>query len=184
MSKAASFLALLLRTEKAVVLLSFAIMALVIIADVLARMTVGTGFAGAPRIAVFAMIITSFVSFGLASAEGRHLRPKFLDTLLPAQWNPVIDRLQELLMATLCFVFALYAVAAVRETFVLNEVSRMLRIILWPMQAVIPLVFFIASLRHSLYGLYPALRPEPSLKMNSGSKSGPKPGADSTVNLP
>jgi len=34
-----------------------------------------------------------------------------------------------------------------------------LGILVWPFQAVIPVAFGLAALRHGLYGLYPELRP-------------------------
>jgi TRAP-type C4-dicarboxylate transport system permease small subunit len=152
-------LAIILRVEKSITVLAFVVMTLTIIADVLSRKVTGLGIVGAPRIAVFAMIITALVSFGLASNSRRHLRPKFADKWLPASWDTMIIRLQELFTALFCLVFAIVAVGVVYETYQLGETSRMLRLPVWPMQAVIPLVFFIAALRHGLYGLYLELRP-------------------------
>lgn len=160
MEAAKKFLAVVSKAERAVTLVAFAVMTLVIIADVASRKFTGIGIAGAPRIGVFAMIATAFVSFGLASDARRHLRPKFADQWLPASWDGALTRMQELLTAAFCLVFAIVATGVVYETYELGEATRMLRIPVWPMQALIPIVFLIAAIRHSIFGLLPALRPE------------------------
>lgn len=159
MEFARTFLKIISKAEQTITLLAFAVMTLVIIADVFSRKLTGVGIAGAPRIGVFAMIATAFVSFGLASDARRHLRPKFADGWFPAQWDGAITRVQELLTAAFCLTFAIVAVGVVRETYELGEATRMLRIPVWPMQAIIPLVFFVAAIRHSIFGLIPELRP-------------------------
>lgn len=149
-----------LKVERFITLASFTIMTLVIIADVMSRKLTGVGIAGAPRIAVFAMIATAFVSVGLASDTRRHLRPKFSDRWLPAEWDPMITVVQEVLTSAFCLVFAVVAVSVVYETYELQEQTRALRIPVWPMQALIPLVFFVAAIRHAIYGFVPTLRPQ------------------------
>ncbi|PCI46223.1 MAG: hypothetical protein COB49_08830 [Alphaproteobacteria bacterium] len=160
MNRAGRFTGYLYRFEKAVALLAFAVMTLVIIADVISRKILGQGIAGAPRIAVYAMIIAALISFGLASHKGRHLRPRFADNWLPSGWNGMIIRLQEGLMAAFCLIFAVAAMIVVYDTFLLQETSRMLRIAIWPMQTVMPLAFLIGAIRHFLYALYPDIRPD------------------------
>ncbi|MCF8473952.1 MAG: TRAP transporter small permease [Emcibacter sp.] len=160
MNRARAFIDLLYRLEKAVALFAFAVMTLVIIADVVSRKLMGHGIAGAPRVAVYAMIITALISFGLASHKGRHLRPHFADNWLPEKWDSMIIRLQEGLMAVFCLIFAIAAIIVVYDTYLLQETSRMLRIVLWPMQSVMPLAFLIGAIRHGIYACYPDLRPE------------------------
>ena len=159
MERADRLLQIISRAERLLVSISFAAMTLIIMADVLLREISGTGVAGAPRVAVYAMIITTMISFGLASQSGRHLRPKFADHWLPESWEPLIVRLQEWLTAAFCLTFAVVATGVVVETWALEESSRMLRIPIWPMQSVIPLAFFVAAMRHSIFALYPTLRP-------------------------
>ena len=67
--------------------------------------------------------------------------------------------MQESLHALLCLVFAVVAVDVVYETYLLRETSRMLRIVIWPMQSVIPLAFFVGFVRHALYAVFPEIRP-------------------------
>ncbi|VAV89739.1 hypothetical protein MNBD_ALPHA02-1986 [hydrothermal vent metagenome] len=151
------------RFEKAVALLAFFVMTLVIIADVVSRKLAGHGIAGAPRVAVYAMIIAALISFGLASHKGRHLRPRFADGWLPESWTEGIIRVQESLMALFCLIFAVAAAQVVYDTYLLQETSRMLRIAIWPMQTVMPLAFIIGAVRHGLYALYPEIRPDEGL---------------------
>lgn len=153
------FLEKALKVERFVTLLAFVVMTLVIIADVASRKLTGLGVVGAPRIAVFAMIVTAVASFGLASDKRRHLRPKFADRWLPEHWDPVITRLQEIFTAAFCLTFAVVAVSVVQETYELGETTRMLRIPVWPLQALIPLVFLVAAVRHGIYGVWLQLRP-------------------------
>lgn len=159
MTRAGRFIEYLYRFEKLVALLGFAVMTGVIIADVMSRKITGQGLAGAPRVAVYAMIMSAFISFGLASHTGRHLRPRFADHWLPERGQGAIIRIQEGLTAAFCLTVALIAVGVVYETYLLQETSRMLRLAIWPMQTVMPLAFFFGAIRHGLYGLYPLLRP-------------------------
>lgn len=162
--KAARFLALLFRIERAAAVALFAAMTLIMVADVGARELTGVGLSGAPRIAVYCFILMSMLSFGLASGRAAHLRPRVADRLTPESWEPAMMRIQEALMALFSIVFAVVALDIVAETYRLQEVSRTLRIPVWPMQAVFPLVFLIAFVRHGLYVLYPALKPRPPAK--------------------
>lgn len=148
--------------ERAVILVSFAVMAGALMADVLSREILGRGVFGAPQVGVFAMIVMSFLGIGLASASGGHLRPRFADRLVPRSWDRFMDRLAEFLFAVFCAGFGVIALLVVRETFELGDVAPVLRWPIWPFQAVIAAAFFIAAIRHTLYGLYPALKPKPS----------------------
>ena len=148
--------------ERAVTFVAFLAMIAVVFGDVLARELSGTGVHWARQAGVYANIIVVMVGIGLASADGAHLRPRFADGWLPARLNPLIERLSEGLMAAFCLGFAWVAFGVVSETFVLQERSAVLRTLVWPVQAVIPLVFGLATIRHGIFALYPGLRPAPS----------------------
>ncbi len=148
------------RFERAVTFVAFLLLIVVVFGDVVSREVSGTGIHWARQAGVYANIIVVMFGIGLASADGAHLRPRFADGWLPASWDPLVSRLKEFLMAAFCGVFAWVAFSVVAETFVLQERSAVLRTLVWPVQAVIPLVFLLAALRHTLFGLYPALRPD------------------------
>lgn len=171
MERAARLLAIISKLERTLVLLAFAVMALVIMADILLREVTGAGLSGAPRIAVYAMILTAMVGFGLASQSGKHLRPKFADGWMPARWEPAIVRLQEWGMAAFCLTFAVVATGVVMETYALAETSRMLRLPIWPMQSIVPLAFYVAAVRHGIFALYPDLKPKAVLANHGANQS-------------
>ncbi len=96
--------------------------------------------------------------FGRAWRD-RALRPKFADAWLPKNWDPVLIRVQEGIMSLFCLCFAIIASQVVIETFHDDVQSVVLRIVIWPFQAVIPLAFFMTSIRHFLYTIDPKNRP-------------------------
>ena len=96
---------------------------------------------------------------GIASTHGAHLRPRFADHWLPARWEPGLVRVQEGFMAVFCLSFAVVAVSVVMDSYAFGERSVVLRIAIWPFQAIIPLVFLIASFRHGAYAAFTSLRP-------------------------
>ena len=152
-------LAQLVKAERWISCIAFAVLITVIFADVVSRELTGSGMHWARQVGVYANIFIVMAGFGLASAGGEHLRPRFADGWLPASWNPVLIRLQESLMALFCLAFAVVAVEVVTETFNIQERSVVLRVVVWPFQAVIPIAFAVATLRHAIYALHPQLRP-------------------------
>jgi TRAP-type C4-dicarboxylate transport system permease small subunit len=149
------------RAERTIVILAFCGMVGVVFADVLAREVSGIGLPWARHVGVYFNIVVVMVGIGLASASGSHLRPRFADGWLPSRWEPQLACLQHALFALFCIAFALVATDMVATSFRLDERSEILRLPVWPIQAVIPLVFLIAALRHGIYALRPDLRPAP-----------------------
>ncbi len=155
------FLARLHLTEKAITFTAFSVMVVVVFADVLIRELTGSGLHWARQVGVYANIFVVMIGFGLASADGAHLRPRFADSWLPARWERFMPHVQEGLMALFCLGFTIAAVFVVVETWQLAERSVILRVVVWPVQAVIPLAFVLATIRHALYAIWPSLRPSP-----------------------
>lgn len=145
--------------ELAVTCAAFAVLAAVLFADVVVREITGSGLSWARQVGVFANVVVTIVGIGLASASGAHLRPRFADGWVPRAWDPWLVRIGELLTALFCLAFAWLALSVVRETYALDERSVVLRLVVWPFQAVLPAAFVLAALRHACYGLWPALRP-------------------------
>jgi len=153
------FLSALHQVERAVACVAFALLVAVIFSDVAIRVFSGSGLYWARQIGVYANVIKVMFGIGLASAANAHLRPRFADGWLPKSWGPFLDHFSEVLMALFCLVFAVVAFDLVRETYLLDVRSVVLRIIVWPIQGVIPLVFALATLRHGLYARWPDLKP-------------------------
>ncbi len=149
------------RFERGLTFLAFMLVIAVVFADVVSRELVGTGIHWARQAGVYANVFVVMFGIGLASADAAHLRPRFADGWLPSAWSPVIDRISEFLMAAFCGAFAWVALGVVAETFSLQERSAVLRTLVWPVQAALPIAFSLAAIRHCLYGLFPVLRPSP-----------------------
>lgn len=159
MNALARSLRFLNRAEKVLCCGAFAVMALVLMLDLVLRETAGNGLVWARQVSVYADIVVAMFGLGLASAAGAHLRPRFADRLIPSRWEPLTLRLSEFTTALILLLFALIALQLVAETVQLREVSTVLRTPIWPVQILIPAAFLLASLRHACYGCFPALRP-------------------------
>ena len=152
-------LKLLNKVEQWIGFVAFVVLISVIFADVANRELTGSGMHWARQVGVYANIFIVMAGFGLASAAGDHLRPRFADGWLPASWNMALIRLQEGVMAMFCLAFATVAFQVVAETYSMQERSVVLRVVVWPFQAVVPTAFTVASIRHAIYALRPQLRP-------------------------
>lgn len=155
-------LGVLQTAEKLLAGSAFAVLVLVVFADVLSREITGAGLYWASQVAVWANVIVVMAGFGLASAHGAHLRPRFADTWVPERWAPALETIQHLCMALFSLAFGLLAGRVVAGSWRLGEVSIDLFVPVWPIQIFLPLAFFAAALRHSIYAFVPALRPSDS----------------------
>ncbi len=147
------------RVERVVVIIAFSGMVGVVFADVLAREVTGIGLPWARQVGVYFNIVVVMFGVGLASASGSHLRPRFADNWLPARWEFQLAFLQHALFALFCVAFTVIATDMVITSVRLDQRSEILRLPVWPIQAVIPLVFGVAALRHGIYAARPELRP-------------------------
>jgi TRAP-type C4-dicarboxylate transport system permease small subunit len=156
---AAALLTALRQAERWSTAAAFLLMVLVLGWDILGRELLGGGKIWATPIAVYANVFIAFIGIGVASAGGAHLRPRFMDGLAPRAWHAALDRTSD-------FGFALFSLGAavlcwglVRETVELQETDAVLHWQVWPFQTILLAAFGIAVVRHTLYGLFPALRP-------------------------
>ncbi len=163
------------QVERWIAMLAFLMLVAVLFADVVSRELTGSGLIWARQLGVYANLVITLVGLGVASAQGAHLRPRFADRWLPNAWNPAIERLQEALMAGFCAAFAIVAIVAVMETQALAERTAMPPWPVWPFQALIPLAFSAAGVRHALFAAWPGLRPDARHQV---SPPGPAAGAD------
>mgnify|MGYP002018375866 FL=1 len=150
---------LLNRFEKGITFLAFAVLVLVMFTDVAVREITGTGLHWSRQLGVYANLFVVMFGLGVASSEGAHLRPKFADHWLPESWNPFLTRIQEAIMSLFCLLFAIVAFQVVVETYNDAVQSIVLRVVVWPFQAVIPIAFLLTSIRHLFYTIDPSHRP-------------------------
>ena len=161
------FLKALWTVEATICVVAFCGTALALMADVLAREFFGNGIFGAQRFAVWSNAIAGLLGFALVTAERGHLRPQFADALVPKALAPHIDRIGELVSATICLVIAWYAVKFVQSSAALGERGMAIPILVWPIQVVLPWMFFSSALRHLAFAAWPVLRPAPRSEMPS-----------------
>ena len=147
------------RAERLLSFAAFIVLIGVVFADVVSREVTGTGLHWARQAGVYANLFVVMFGIGIASTHGAHLRPRFADHWLPARWEPGLIRVQEGLMAVFCLSFAVVAASVVMDSYAFGERSVVLRIAIWPFQAIIPLVFLIAAFRHCAYAVFSSLRP-------------------------
>jgi len=152
-------LAAVSRVEQWLCFIAFMVMAGALFLDVLLRELLGNGLPWARQVGVYGNIVVALLGIGLASAQGSHLRPRFADTWTPARLEPLVLLLQHLVTALFFAGFALIAVQLVLESYALGEISTVLRTPIWPVQALLPLAFTLAALRHLTYALVSELRP-------------------------
>lgn len=161
------FLKALWTVEATICVIAFCGTALALMADVLAREFFGNGIFGAQRFAVWSNAIAGLLGFALVTAERGHLRPQFADALVPKSLEPHIDRIGELLSAVICLVLTWYAVRFVQSSAALGERGMAIPILVWPIQLVLPWMFFSSALRHIAFAIWPVLRPAPRSEVPS-----------------
>ena len=150
----------LFTVESAVTITAFVLIAMLLIIDITLREVAGTSIHGAQRISVYAMILIGFLGIGLASAQGRHLRPRFADGLVPDHLTHIATRLGDAIMAIVWLGFAGLGLRFVQEAWDFQDIMRVIEIPLWPLYLVVPYAFASTALRHALFARYPALRPK------------------------
>jgi TRAP-type C4-dicarboxylate transport system permease small subunit len=96
---ARNYLRRLLQLETAVLLVAFAILVAVTFTDVLLRRLTGSGLLWSRDVGIYANIWLSMIGIGIASAQGSHLRPHFLDGWVRPGWERWLRPLQEWLTA-------------------------------------------------------------------------------------
>ncbi|MCF3592486.1 TRAP transporter small permease [Rhodobacteraceae bacterium LMO-12] len=163
MKNAERFLRALFALEAAGAILAYVLIASMLLGDVIAREVLGTSLGGVQRISVYLMIITGFLGLGLASAKGRHLRPRFADGLIPETFTTVASRIGSGLMCIIFIGFFVIAVQYVHETYSYGDLARSTKFPLWVIQLIIPYAFASISLRYLIFFVYPALSPSEEL---------------------
>ncbi len=147
--------------EATVCIIAFSAAAIALVADVLGRELFGSGIFGAQRFAVWATAIAGLVGFAMVTAEAGHLRPQFADRWLPRALDPLMDRIGDLVSAAICITLGVYAAWFVQSTYALGERGMAIQIKIWPIQLVLPWMFFSSAVRHLAFATWPGLKPAP-----------------------
>ena len=157
----------LARLESALCVAGLAIMALALIADVGARLTMGHGVVGAAQLGLVGMLLTALFGIGPAADAGEHLRPRILDRYCPPAWEPGLVRAGHLLTAGFFGLLAWIAAGVAIESHGLDDVTSLLRWPVWLLQAVFVAAFALNALRYVLFAARPGLSPRNGARTDS-----------------
>jgi TRAP-type C4-dicarboxylate transport system permease small subunit len=167
-----TFLQIIRRVEKLLAITAFCILIGVVFADVVSRELTGAGLFWASQVGVWANVFVVMTGFGLASAGGAHLRPRFADGWLPGKWERALGFLQHGVMSLFCIAIGTVALSIVLGSWQLGEVSLDLYMPIWPVQALLPAAFYTSAVRHALYAFIPDLRPVETGAMQALGEAG------------
>ena len=164
-------LAMLLRWESAVAVAGLGIASAVILLDVVGReivplLTRAAGLArgfelphGLSRYALYAILVSTFAGFSVASATGAHLGSGLGQLPLPAWLARRSQRLGDLLTGLVFAAAAWYGLLFVHASFQSGARASFLNWPVWPIQAALPLAMATSALRFLCFAAWPAVRP-------------------------
>ncbi len=145
--------------EKIMVVLTFLAMLVALIADVIGREFFSQGVFGSVKFAVYALILCAMAGFGLATASGSHLRPKFLDFVSKGRVEMPVRRMGRIVSAGILLFLGWGALQMVAFSHLIEERDLTLGWLVWPVQMILPVAFAISALRHLIYAVVPSLMP-------------------------
>lgn len=156
MDTAARALRLLTLVESIVASLAYALVAALLIGDVVGREVLGKGVFGAQKMAVYCAIVAAFLGLSLATSANMQLRPSFLDHLFK---GPMVDRIGDGFAATFYAFMAIIAILFIQQSMEFSDRAAVLYWLLWPIQLIIPYALLSTGLRHGAFALWPGLKP-------------------------
>lgn len=157
-------LSILFAVEAAVSVSAYIVIAGLLLVDVAMREFGFGSIWGAQRISVYLMIVIGFLGLGLAASRGRHLRPHFMDWVIPEAKAKLAERIGSVLMALIFGSFAIIGAQFMLEAIEYGDLARVIKIPLWYIQIIVPYAFFSTALRYLIFALDPELRPEEALE--------------------
>ncbi len=159
---ARALLTTLNRFESAAATLAYLAVAALLIGDIVGRELLGSPIHGAQKIAVYAAIVAGFLGLSLATADNMHLRPSFLDGLMPGRLVETVKRLSDAFACLFFLTMAVFGALFVAESMKYSDRAAVLYWLLWPIQIVIPYALTTTAIRHGIFALWPAMRPDAS----------------------
>lgn len=147
------------RVEKGIAFAAFLVMVAALAADVIGRELFGHGVFGAVRFAVYALIYCAMAGFGIATATGSHLRPRFLDSAVPHSLTGPTTRAGQFASAGILLSLAWAGMTFVSFSRLIEERDVILDWLVWPIEIAIPVGFALSAVRHIAYGIWSDLLP-------------------------
>jgi C4-dicarboxylate transporter DctQ subunit len=77
-----------------------------------------------------------------------------------------MERISDVVSAVICLALGWYAIEFVKSSHALGERGMAIPIKLWPIQLILPWMFFSSAIRHLIFAASPALRPVPKGEMH------------------
>ena len=145
-------------SESIVATAAYAVVAILLMIDVIGRELFATSFLGMQQIAVYGAIVAGFLGLTLATSDNAHLRPEFMD-FVAGRHEAAVKRLGDILSAVFFFAACYVAFAFVRISMDAGDKAPVLYFVIWPLQLVLPYAFGSAGVKHLIYGLRPDLKP-------------------------
>jgi TRAP-type C4-dicarboxylate transport system permease small subunit len=129
-------------------------------ADVFLRELFSAPIWGVQRVAVYLLLVMGFFSISIASATGIHLRPRFLDKLVPKSLEKAFIRTGFLIMSATFGFFAYLFFEMTLETIEFAEKMMVVRWPIWYLQAMACYALGSTSFRYLVYAFFPTLAPK------------------------
>ena len=139
---------------------AYALVAGLLIVDVVGRELFATSFLGFQQIAVYGAIVAGFLGLTLATSDGSHLRPGFMDFIFRNQ-ERLVWRAADILSSIFFFASAYVAWTFVIISMDSGDRAPVLYFFVWPLQIVLPYAFASCGIKHLVFAIEPQLRPIP-----------------------
>lgn len=154
----------LYRFEAAVAVLAYLVVTAALMADIVAREVFGEAIWGIQKVAVYGAVIAGLIGLGLATAKGKHIRPKFTDAWLPESWQANATQLGDLVACATFLYAAWVSVELVQSSYEFNFLAPVLDWPIWPFQMLLPYTFASTALRYAAFAAAPQLRPQEGME--------------------
>ncbi|MEZ5676290.1 TRAP-type C4-dicarboxylate transport system, small permease component [Thalassovita litoralis] len=157
--------------ERWIAVIAFSLIGLLIFADVAGREVIGpvgralgfqmgaSGVYGAGKMALFLLVIAAFAGLGVSVATGAQIVPRVAFKWIPESWAPAVDRLGNLVSASVFFATAYYGTVFVISSRSIGTVMPGLDWPVWIIQTAIPIGFASSGLRYLAYAIWPDSAP-------------------------
>ncbi|NDW44185.1 TRAP transporter small permease [Ruegeria sp. PrR005] len=144
-------------TESIVATAAYALVAALLMVDVIGREVFSSAVLGLQQIAVYGAIIAGFLGLTLATTDNSHLRPEFLD-FLAGRHGHEVARVGDVLSAVFFFAGSYVAWTFVQTSMDSGDKAPVLYFALWPLQLIIPYAFGSAGVKHLIFAIRPDLK--------------------------
>lgn len=154
----AGLVTILRQAEAIVATVAYAIVAGLLMVDVIGRELFRTSLLGTQQVAVYGAIIAGFLGLTLATSDNAHLRPGFMDFVF-RRHERLAERAGDGLSALFFLGAAYVAWTFVEVSMEAQDRAPVLYFVIWPLQLVIPYAFISSGLKHLVFALRPELKP-------------------------